>query len=200
MNTLAFRILRIRNARGWSQTDLANYCGVKQPTVSRWEKGESVPPDKAIAKLARLGNIGEAELKYGQQANNQLPLVPVFGYVGAGEEVIIMDAASPLEYVAAPPGQDANADLIAVRIKGDSMRPLRDGWLVYYTKDADGVEPHCLNQVCVCQLADGRILIKELRRGHMEGRFTLHSWSAGADPLEDVALIWAVPVSAIVPC
>ena len=98
------------------------------------------------------------------------------------------------------PPDSPHDDLVALRIRGNSMRPLREGWLVYYRRDADGVdEGTCLNQLCVVRLVDGRTLLKELRRGYQAGHYNLHSWAAGADVIEDVAVAWASPVSAILP-
>lgn len=53
-------IAQIRNAMRWNQADLAARLGSNQSTVSRWEKGESLPsPDKQalIEKLAADANI-----------------------------------------------------------------------------------------------------------------------------------------------
>lgn len=102
--------------------------------------------------------------------------------------------------VAPRPPDVPHDDLVALRIRGDSMRPLREGWHVYYRRDADGVDDAvCLNQLCVARTVDGRTLLKELRRGYEPGRYNLHSWAAGTDVIEDVALAWAVPVVAILP-
>lgn len=79
------------------------------------------------------------------------------------------------------------------------MRPIRDGWLVYYRRDADGVdESACLNHLCVVRVDDGRTLLKELKRGYTPGRYNLHSWAAGAELIEDVTVEWASPVMAII--
>lgn len=56
----ASMIAQIRNAMRWNQADLAARLGSNQSTVSRWEKGESLPsPDKQalIEKLAADANI-----------------------------------------------------------------------------------------------------------------------------------------------
>lgn len=195
------RIKRARESRGWSQPELASAVGVSQATVSRWESGKAAPEDAHMNRLARITNTPAAYLKYGADSGIGLPTVSVVGYVGAGEAVIAVDdhaMGSALETVPAPPGKE-DQELVAVRIRGNSMRPLRDGWIVYYGRDQEGIEPECLNQVCVVRLVDGTTLIKELRRGFTPGRFTLVSWSAGTDPIEDAAVVWASPVVAIVP-
>ena len=39
-------IVLLRSLKGWSQARLAAELGMSASTVSRWEKGETVPPDK----------------------------------------------------------------------------------------------------------------------------------------------------------
>lgn len=41
--TLADRIKALRERHGWSQYDLADEMGVRQPTISRWESGSEEP-------------------------------------------------------------------------------------------------------------------------------------------------------------
>ena len=111
-----------------------------------------------------------------------------------------MDAfaeGASLGEIEAPPGIDTT-NCVAVEIKGESMRPLRDGWVVIYTRDHAGVDKDALGQLCVVKLADdGPIYIKELRAGSQDGKFTLTSWNEKA--LRNVAVEWAAPVRAIVP-
>jgi transcriptional regulator with XRE-family HTH domain len=40
MTPVRLRIREIREARGWSQSELSRRSGVSQPTISRWEAGE----------------------------------------------------------------------------------------------------------------------------------------------------------------
>lgn len=90
-------------------------------------------------------------------------------------------------------------DLVALRIRGDSMRPLREGWVVYYRRDSDGVPSECLNELCVVRTSNGETYLKEVRRGYSPGRFNLHSWAQQTDPIEDVAVEWASKVISIRP-
>ena len=102
-----------------------------------------------------------------------------------------------LEEVPTPLGVEGG-DLVAVRIKGDSMRPMKEGWLLFYRRDQSGVPTDCRNQLCIVKIADdGPIMVKELRWTKTTGRYTLLSWSA--DPIEDVALDWAAKVLDIRP-
>lgn len=203
---LAGRIRELRQALGLSQAAFAGRLGIDQSNVSRWENG-AVPDDGHIARLAELAGTHPATFRYGAEAEGDavapraaLPSVVVVGYVGAGQKVFPhddhalgggLDEVDRLEALGDEP-------LVAVRIRGDSMHPLRDGWMLFYRRDQEGVPDHCLNRLCVVKLADdGPMLVKEVRRGYRPHHFILASWNA--PPIEDVRLDWAASVLSIRP-
>jgi transcriptional regulator with XRE-family HTH domain len=49
---MSVRIKEARQARGWSQQDLAERIGVSQPTIVHWEQGTHTPRNMALARLA----------------------------------------------------------------------------------------------------------------------------------------------------
>jgi transcriptional regulator with XRE-family HTH domain len=49
---MSVRIKEARQARGWSQQDLAERIGVSQPTIVHWEQGTHTPRNLALARLA----------------------------------------------------------------------------------------------------------------------------------------------------
>jgi plasmid maintenance system antidote protein VapI len=49
---MSARIKEARQARGWSQQDLAERVGVSQPTIVHWEQGTHTPRNLALARLA----------------------------------------------------------------------------------------------------------------------------------------------------
>ncbi|MEE9210374.1 MAG: helix-turn-helix domain-containing protein [Kiloniellales bacterium] len=201
---LAARIRALRESLGLSQASFAGRVGVDQSNVSRWERG--APPDDAhIVRLAELAGQHPAAFRYGRlpETDSGSPppdLVSVVGYVGAGQEIFALDdhaLGAGLEAVEAPEGVGRDT-MVAVRVRGDSMHPLRDGWLLFYRRDQHGVPEACLNRLCIVKLADdGPILVKELHRGYRDGHFVLSSWNA--PPLEDVRVDWAAPVLSIRP-
>jgi transcriptional regulator with XRE-family HTH domain len=205
-NDLAGRIRSLRKSLGLSQASFARRVGVDQSNVSRWERG--APPDDAhIVRLAELAGQHPAAFRYGRLPGTgpealSLPphIVSVVGYVGAGQEIFALDdhaLGASLEEVEAPEGVGRDT-MVAVRVRGESMHPLRNGWLLFYRRDQHGVPDACLNRLCIVKLAgDGPILVKELRRGYRTGHFVLSSWNA--PPLEDVRLDWAAPVLSIRP-
>ena len=81
----------------------------------------------------------------------------------------------------------------------DSMMPMmKDGWLLFYHRDQDGVPDECIGKLCVVKVADdGPALVKEVRRGGRANSFTL--LSVNADPIEDVSLDWVARVISIRP-
>ena len=94
--------------------------------------------------------------------------------------------------------QDGDGALCFVCIKGDSMRPMKEGWLMFFQRDQSGVPAECRNQLCIVKIADdGPMMVKELRWTKTPGWYNLLSWNA--DPIEDVALDWAAKVLDIRP-
>jgi len=208
---LGARIRSLRRALGLSQAGFAARVGVDQSNVSRWENG-SLPDEAHLIRMAELAQVHPARFRYGDAAvEAEAPggdpdgrsggTVPLVGYVGAGQEVFPFDdhaMGSGLEEVEAPEGTGA-APIVAVRVRGESMHPMRNGWLLFYRREDHGVSDGCLNRLCIVKLAnEGPMLVKELRRGYRANHFVLASWNA--PPLEDVRLDWAAPVLSIRPC
>lgn len=203
---LAGRIRALRRTLGLSQAALARRLGVDQSNISRWEHG-AIPDEAHLAHLAELAGSHPAVFRYGVEAEGDdggRPTPPssvvVVGYVGAGQEVFPHDdhalggGLDEVDSIEAP----GDAPLVAVRIRGDSMHPLRDGWALFYRRDQEGVPEECLNRLCVVKVVDdGPMLVKEVRRGYRPHHFVLASWNA--PPLEDVRLDWAAPVLSIRP-
>lgn len=203
---MAARIRALRHALGLSQAAFANLVGVDQSNVSRWEHGAS-PDDAHVVRLAELAGVHPAEFRYGELPEAETApraagpaKVPVVGYVGGGQEVFPHDdhaLGAGLEEVEAPEGVGGGT-VVAVRIRGESMHPMRDGWLLFYRRDQPGVPDECLNRLCIVKLADdGPMMVKEVRRGYRRNRFVLTSWNAA--PIEDVRIDWAAPVLSIRP-
>lgn len=53
-------IIQARETRSWNQHALANYVGVDQATVSRWERGKAKPRGAALRLLHMLLDQREA--------------------------------------------------------------------------------------------------------------------------------------------
>ena len=58
-------IRQLRQARGWSQLDLALEVEVSQRTVSRWERGELVPQPHNLQRLAEVFGVSVEAIAFG---------------------------------------------------------------------------------------------------------------------------------------
>jgi len=56
---------QLREERGWTQETLARRLGVGQTAVSAWERGERVPRQRSILRLADLFGVPVAVITFG---------------------------------------------------------------------------------------------------------------------------------------
>jgi hypothetical protein len=163
--------------------DQAIYYAKCFATTPEWLlSGEGAKPAKRQAASPR-GTPAPQGLK-----------VPVIGYVGAGAATHLYAVAQgDLDEVDAPAG--ARDATVAVEIRGDSLGPFFNRWLVFFEHERGPATPELIGQLCVVALEDERVLIKQLARGRREGLFTLLSQSEA--PIEDVRIRWAAKVKTI---
>lgn len=148
-----------------------------------------------IAALAPVLKTNLAWLLEGKRAKEPAEegasMVPLKGYVGAGAEAHFYAVAQgDLDEVPAPAGSTDHT--VAVEIRGESLGPFFDRWLVFYDDVRRPVTDDLFGALCVVGLSDGRVLIKKLRPGK-RGRFSLIS-AAHEPPIENVELEWAAKV------
>ncbi len=194
------RIKALRLTMNLTQQRFADQLEVSQPTIARWEAGRDTPADLHIERMSELSGLSIAEFRYGPIKPKPAKMVSVVGHVGAGDEVYPFDdhaLGAGLEEVDCP-ATLTNRDIIAVIIRGDSMLPLQDGWLLYFERNHIGVPERCLNELCVVKIADeGPTLVKNVRKGYRRGLYNLESWNASTR--EDEKLDWAARVLMIEP-
>lgn len=200
MKTVSDRLIEARKAAGYpSARAAAAAMGVSYYTYAQHEnntQGREVPRDAAI-RYARFFQVSLEWLLTGAGHPGRGTKIAVVCYVGAGAEVHPINdypRGQGLEKVDPPQGV---TECVAAIIRGDSMHPLRDGWLIFWHRDQDGVPEECIGKLCVVQIKDGPMLVKDLRRGSRKGRYNLESWNAA--PREDVRLEWAAQVIDIRP-
>ena len=219
MDSPADRLRKAIKRRGYDDmAAFAKAVGVKDTTLRGQVNRDSIPKG-AAERYAQKLKIPVAWLLYRQgpdpfsdnvsrvfdgaaNLGADLTLRPkanVVGYVGAGAEIFPLDdyaRGNGMETVDAPIG--FGADLVAVRVRGNSMFPmLLDGWLIFYRKDIEGVDDSYVNKLCVVRVAGGPTLVKWLRKGSKKGGYDLESFNAPTR--KDETLEWASPVLDIRP-
>lgn len=176
---------------GRSRSWWCDQSGADEPAVRQFLKGRtnslSLP---TYTKLANFLGVSISVLLGEQDSPKVVPLV---GYVGAGAQVYPMEDDIAAIFVDSPPNLNTEQKVVALDVKGDSMFPAyKDGDRIFYSKEYDFIEEECLNNDCVVKVLDGRLLVKELRRGTKPKHFTLLSHNAS--PIEDAQIEWASPV------
>jgi DNA-binding XRE family transcriptional regulator len=196
--TISDRLKQIRSKRFASAAEAARALNINRFTYTQHENGTRAVPRDAAIRYAQFYRVTTDWLLHGRGQPGPGGSVPVVHYVGAGAEMHPFDdhpQGGGLEHVDPPPGV---SDCIAARVRGNSMYPmLLDGWLLFYSRDEDGVPDECVGKLCVVCLENGACYVKTLRRGSRKGLFTLESWNA--PPMEDARLTWASRVLDIRP-
>lgn len=195
------RLAELRKAAGFrSARKAALTFGWAESSYRTHESGTRTIGQDDAEKYAKAfyeaGGKADAKWILFGVADGVKPLmVPLIGYVGAGAEAHLYSAGQgPFDVVEAPEG--STEQTVAVEIRGDSMGPFFNNWLVFYDDVRNPVTPDLIRKICVCGLADGRVLIKRLAKGSVEGRFTLLSQFDA--PILDQEIVWAAIVKNMV--
>jgi transcriptional regulator with XRE-family HTH domain len=192
--TFAERLKWAREHRKYAKpVDAARALNVREPTYWGWENGNREPEKETIPRLASFFRVSANWLLTGEGSATGKSLAKVVGYVGQGGEVTRVDGKTTdedLEQVEPPLGVTEPCQ--AARIRGNSMYPFEDGWLVFWGEDPSGVPDDCIGKLCVVQLTDGRQLLKKLYRGSKKGVYRLDGHNAPL--IDDVAVEWAACV------
>lgn len=150
--------------------------------------------DAASELLARP--ISAAELRGEPPPNAEIPLRH---YVGAGDEVHLVDGDTEIDYTPAPPGYEKGS---AAVVRGDSMRPtFEPGDMLFFRhRDAPQAFKDLPVRPVIVQVKDGPLYVKKLLPGTKRGRYHLLSVNPLTPVLQDqlvesIALIgWIQPV------
>jgi len=199
MDEPADRLKKARIAAGYATaTEAAHAMGMKPPTYLGHENGTTGLRRTAAIRYAKFFGLSLDWLLTGTgDSRGKGGLVPVVGYVGPGGHVYFYDSSSKgrnPEHVSPPP-DDINAH--ALRISGDSMQPLREGWLLFYGEETDGVPRDCVGQICIVQVQHGPVLVRTVSRGSPKNHWRLSAWNASTS--EDVKVEWASKIVDIRP-
>ena len=150
-------------------------------------KRDAKPKAENLLALTNAIGVSVSDILEGEERT-----VPVVGYVRAGAELFYYETADdPGERVPAP--DDATNSTVAVELRGQSMGPLLDGWLVFYDQRHSPVTPDLIGELCVVGLPDDRVLIKQIKASRTPGHYHLLS-NTGEPPMLDMQVTWAAKV------
>lgn len=124
--------------------------------------------------------------------------VPVVGYVGAGAEAHFY-ALSHGELDRVPAPENAGPETVAVEIRGESLGPLFERWLVHYDEVRSPITADLIGQLCVVGLTDDKVLVKKIRMAKSKAQGLYDLLSNNEDPITDVVVMWAAKVKSMVP-
>lgn len=188
------RIKEIRELKGYTLQKLQDATGISLQQLSRLELGQRRINQDNLQVMANALGVSISELLGEEDEKQQIPIV---GYAEGSEEYLPINSNNEdMKFVEFPVISRTDLlvrDLMAVKVKGDSMRPLmKDGWIIYFMRrKQQGIADNCLRNLCVVKLKNGHAYIKELRKGSKPNRYTLLSYGNQYDPLEDVDIEWA---------
>ena len=184
-----------RTELGITQKEVADFVGVSEATVSRWESGhiDNMRRDRiaALSKILRLSPLaimGIDDTDLSSRLPNMVPIdartfrVPIVGRVAAGRPIVADEEIIGYEYIDNKYSKDGH-EYFGLRIVGKSMEPtIMDGDIVIVRRQnyvengeiaivlIDGEEATAKE---VKESADGITLI-----GHNTAVYTSHFYSA----------------------
>lgn len=184
-----------RTELGITQKEVADFVGVSEATVSRWESGhiDNMRRDRiaALSKILRMSPLaimGIDDTDLSTRLPNMVPIdartfrVPIVGRVAAGRPIVADEEIIGYEYIDNKYSKDGH-EYFGLRIVGKSMEPtIMDGDIVIVRRQnyvengeiaivlIDGEEATAKE---VKESADGITLI-----GHNTAVYTPHFYSA----------------------
>lgn len=196
MQTAGDRLKLARERAGFETARAgAERVGVPYDTYAQHENGTRGVPKNRVEVYARAFGVEPQWILYGRgPANGGRKTVPLVGYVGAGAVAHYYEPAD-LGEVDAP--DNATENTVAAEIRGTSLGPLFESWLVYYDEVRTPVTPDLIGRMCVVGLPDGRVLVKLLRKSSARGRY--HLLSNNEEPILDQEVVWAARVKSMTP-
>jgi transcriptional regulator with XRE-family HTH domain len=191
------RISRARQAAGISQGRLAQIVGTAQTTISSWERGRTEPTRADVQRVASAIGVPPSQLEFDEGSRTPgARMVPLVGYVGAGAVAhYYASSDGQLDMVEAPPGSSERT--VASEIRGDSLGPLFENWLIFYDDVRTPVTADLYGRLCIVGLPDDRILVKKIKPAGLQNHF--HLLSNNEEPLLDQEVLWAARVRSMTP-
>lgn len=189
----ARRLERARIDRGFETAKAAcRFFGWNYDTYIQHERGERGITKTAAAKYAKAFNVTAAYLLTGQ-GDRHGAIVPIMGYIGAGEEIEPEYEQVPedgLEQVELP--FPVPEEMIGFEVRGDSMAPAyRAGDVVIVSRSQTTATDHLIGEEATVRTEDGRRFLKRISLGPRRGRYNLESLNGRYSTIVGVAIAWA---------
>jgi transcriptional regulator with XRE-family HTH domain len=184
------KLRELREGQGWTHDQAGKASGMSRSNFIKLERGERKLTQNTLTRIAKAFNVKPSDLL------DEVLTVPIVGYVGAGSTIYqIGPEQGEIDRVPAPEG--STEDTVAVEIRGESLGSFFDQWLAYYDEVHNPPTSDMIGRLCVCGLADGRILVKKLMRGSLPGHYTL--LSQFEPPIYDAIVEWSARVRRMEP-
>ena len=193
--TMENKIRELRKKHGFTLERLADAVGTNIAQIQKLEVGERRLTVDWMRRISLALGCNPEDLI----SDSEPKQVPIVGEIGAGERFYPIDDhahGNGLEMVDSPENCE---NCVAVRIRGDSMKPFKAGWLVFYERYADGVPPECMHELCVVKLDDECMMLKVVKPGSLPYHYHLISFNEAYKPILDQKLLWASKVKDIRP-
>lgn len=188
-----------RKHRGLTLQAVADKMDMSIGHLSDLERGKRGVTSGVINGLASAYGVGIADLLASPETagrSEEAGTVPLVGYVGAGAEAhYYAEGQGPFDYVRAPP--NSTPSTVAAEIRGVSLGPFFEEWLVYWDDVRSPVTPDMIGQLCIVGLPNGKVFVKKLQPSRTEGLF--HLLSQTEEPVLDQEVLWAARVTNLSP-
>ena len=164
----------------------AKASGMTESVVRHFLSGESESmSDRTYARLAAgASKLLERPVDASALRGDKPPTVqiPVFHYVGAGDEIHIIEGNEPIDHTEAPPGYEEGG---AGKVTGDSMRPLYEDGDILFWRHLEKPPRATPRRAVIVKVEDGPLFVKRLLPGTGKGLFHLVSVNPSTPVLED---------------
>jgi phage repressor protein C with HTH and peptisase S24 domain len=183
---------------GKSIRSIAESAGISYDKLKNLSQGKSKTTnvDDAMRVAASFGV--SLEDFYEGLLHPASDTVAVAGKVGAGAEIDLYDdhAKGNGLYHVARPAQLQGKSVVAVEVKGDSMEPIyAEGDVLFYSRAThEGVPVEAIGKKCIAEDMHGRVWVKYLKAGDVEGTYSLISLNPTGANMHGTAIRWAAPV------
>ena len=185
-----------RKEKGLTQEALAAMLNTEKGTISKLERGLQRYHQEWLEALAYALDLEPADLLKPPGGTPSSAHIPVFGYAGAREEIILPEgnATHAMDETELPSVSEGYA---AVIVRGESMQPAyRPGDLLLFLPH--GARTYALEELydrdCVVVTEMCEAFVNRVRKGRSPGLVDLVSYNPVIEPLYDQRLRWGAPI------